>query len=69
MTIFKDKLKSKADVTIGELAGHLTVCKAILVLIINLVLPGIGTWLSGRYVTTKKIVEMQRNLPQQQKRI
>ena len=40
----------------------MTVCHAILVLILNLLLPGIGTMLAVKYVTVRRVLDLQKQV-------
>ena len=58
---FRDRLKERTDKTLDDLKGHISVSKAVLILILNLLLPGLGTMVSVNFVTSAKILEMQKN--------
>ena len=68
MSRFLTRLKVRADVTVTDVQGHLSSYQAALVLIINLILPGIGTIISVRFVKTRKVLERQNSM-QNEKRI
>ena len=48
-----------SDQTASDVYGHLTMCNAVLILILNLFLPGVGTMLASRYVKTYRVLQMQ----------
>ena len=56
---WKTKLKNMSDEATADVYGHLTMCNAIIVLILNLLLPGMGTILAARFVSTRRILTMQ----------
>ena len=42
-----------------DVQNHLNMYNAVFILIVNILLPGLGTILSAKYVTTLGVVEMQ----------
>mmetsp|Transcript_5629 Transcript_5629/g.7502 ORF Transcript_5629/g.7502 Transcript_5629/m.7502 type:complete len:104 (+) Transcript_5629:812-1123(+) len=55
--------------SVADLHGHLTMCNAIIVLLLNLLLPGLGTVIATRYVSARKVLLMQREHQDTSKRI
>ena len=52
-------MKNMSEETVADVYGHLTMCKAIIVLVLNLILPGTGTMLAARFISTRRILIMQ----------
>lgn len=55
----KTKMKNMSEETVADVYGHLTMCNAIIVLVLNLILPGTGTMLAARFISTRRILIMQ----------
>lgn len=68
-TNFKSKLSNKTMATVSDLQEHLTICNAVLVLLLNLLLPGIGTIISATYVTTRRVLALQKRQTNHEKRV
>ena len=54
-------LKERTSKSLADLDGHITMSKAVLILILNLLLPGIGTIISVYFVKVSTILEIQRS--------
>ena len=49
--------------------NHVNMRNAVLILIVNLLLPGLGTILSARFVTIRRVLEMQNHVTDQSKKV
>ena len=48
---------------------HMTVCNAVMVLLLNLLLPGVGTMVAVNYVTVRRVLDLQKQVTDHNKRV